>query len=99
MGKTRCSPEGRHERDRLEDMGRRRFLCDKRQLQKSDDRSMTAYSVRYAAERQPFPGILNFGQARVGVLSNIEESLIILFGFSAGAYAMFCLSLWKAHSR
>ena len=37
MGKTRCSPEGRHERDRLEDMGRRGLRRHKRQFQMLHD--------------------------------------------------------------
>ena len=47
---------------------------------------------------QPLPGVLDFGQAGVGILPKVKESLLMLFGFSPRAHAIFCLSLWKAHS-
>ena len=47
---------------------------------------------------QPLLGVGDFGKAGVGVLPEVEESLLILLGFSPGVHAMFCLSLWKAHS-
>jgi hypothetical protein len=37
MGKTRFSPEGRHERNLLEDMGQRRLIRHKPKLQMIDN--------------------------------------------------------------
>ena len=59
---------------------------------------MLSQCGRQTQPGQPMLGVGDFGKAGVGIFPELKESLLILLGFSPRAHAMFCLSLWKAHS-